>query len=545
MATERVSLVPRLDERQFRALAETTPDAIVTADASGRITFLNPAGEQLFGHRAADVVGEFIAVLMPAEFRAGHDAGFARFIETGRGRLVGTTVEVVAMDIGGRRFPIELSLGSVGEGAERTLTAVIRDVTDRRRRERHLEAQLAVTRVLASPLPAKETARRAVEALTRALGWDVGALWLLGDDGRLRVHHVWQAEPELTEGFVRASKALQLGRGEGLPGQALAAGAPVWHDDLTALSGFVRTKQAQAAGLRSAICLPLLTEGRAIGVIECFTRSATLVDDKLRDLLMTVAGQVSEHVQRVQTEERLGEAREHFARELARSNDELEHFAQVAAHDLHTPLRTVSGFAELLAQHHGDALDQEARDYLDQIIVTAQGSGRLLDRLLLYARVGATKVLPEPLDTQAIVSDVLAALDADISRRDAEIRVGALPAVSGDRVLLTQLMQNLVANAIKFCADDSRPVVAIDGRSDSTGVHITVTDNGIGIAPEDADRLFAMFSRGSGGSGFAGAGIGLAVCAKIVERHAGRIWAEPGAGGGSVFHVELPRPDGD
>ena len=543
MATDRGPVVSRLGERQFRALAETTPDAIVTADASGRIAFVNPAGERLFGHRAADMVGQFISMLMPPEFRAAHDTGFARFVETGKPRLVGTTVEVIATDVSGRRFPIELSLGSTGERAERTLTAVIRDVSDRKRRERHLGAQLAVTRVLASPLPAEATAPRAVEALTRALEWDLGVLWLLGEDERLRVHHVWQAAPELTEGFARESRSLHLGREEGLPGQALATGAPVWHDDLTAVDGFRRRRQANAAGLRSAICLPLLTEGRAIGVIECFTREETLVDDELRDLLMTVASQVSEHIQRVQIEERLDEAREHFARELARSNTELEHFAHVAAHDLHTPLRTVSGFAELLARDYGEALDQQARDYLDQIIVTAQGSGRLLDSLLTYARVGAAPIHPESLDTQAVVADVLAALAADISGRDAGVTVGTLPTVSGDRVLLTQLLQNLVANAVKFCPEGRRPTVAIEGWRDDTDVHLTVTDNGIGIASEDADRLFAMFSRGSGGSGFAGAGIGLAVCAKIVERHSGRIRADAAVGGGSVFHVVLPRPD--
>ena len=542
MATERGPLASRLGERQFRALAETTPDAIVTADASGLIAFVNPAGERLFGHPAAHMVGRPISMLMPTEFRAAHHEGFTRFVKTGRARLVGTTVEVLAIDSSGRRFPIELSLGSAGDGAERTLTAVIRDVSDRQRRERHLGAQLAVTRVLASALPAHETATRAVEALTRALEWDLGALWVLGEDGRLHVHDVWQADPGVTDGFAQASRSLHLGAEEGLPGHALASGAPVWHDDLTAVQGFMRMEQARAAGLRSAICLPLLSDGRAIGVIECFTREATLVDDELRDLLMTVASQVGEHIQRVRIEERLDEERERFSHELARSNTELEHFAHVAAHDLHTPLRTVSGFAELLADHYGDALDQEARDYLEQIIVTAQGSGRLLDSLLLYARVGAAPVHPEPLDTQAIVADVVAALDAEITRRDADLVVRTLAAVSGDRVLLTQLVQNLVANAIKFCADGRRPVVTIEGWRDDAGAHLTVTDNGIGIAPQDADRLFRMFERGSGGSGFAGAGIGLAVCAKIVERHSGRIWAEAADGGGSVFHVLLPHP---
>jgi PAS domain S-box-containing protein len=148
-----------LDEAQFRALAQTTPDAIVTADATGTIAYVNPAAERLFGRPADAMVGRPIHILMPDDLRGAHEHGFARYIRTGQARLVGTTVEVTAVDAVGRRFPVELSLGSTGTGSSATLTGVLRDITDRRRRERHLTAQLAVTRVLAGSRASRRRAR--------------------------------------------------------------------------------------------------------------------------------------------------------------------------------------------------------------------------------------------------------------------------------------------------------------------------------------------------------------------------------------------------
>ncbi len=530
----------QLDDAQFRALAQTTPDAIVTADATGTIAYVNPATERLFGRPADTMVGRPITLLMPDELRGAHEHGFARYIRTGQPRLVGTTVEVTAIDAAGRRFPAELSLGSVGSGSSVTLTAVLRDITDRRRRERHLTAQLAVTRVLAGPAGVQQTGSAAVEALTRALGWDVGGLWLLDGDGLLVLAHVWQADPAVTAAFVEAARTLSFGPHEGLPGQALAAAVPVWHDDLTAAHGFVRSEPAAAAGLRSAVCLPLVSDGRAIGVIECFTREPQPVDDDLRDMLMTVASQVSEHLERLRSQERLEEAQRHFAAELERSNGELEQFASVAAHDLATPLRTIAGFSQLLARRHGEGLDPEAREYLDLIASSAETGNRLLDNLLDYARAGAAPLRPEPVDTDAVVREVVAALASQIHAHDAEILVAPLPAVLADRVQLVQLLQNLIANAVKFAAPGRRPVVEVTGRRDGDLARLTVADNGIGIEAGGADRLFGMFTRGTGGAGPDGDGVGLAVCAKIVERHGGRIWVEPDREQGSAFHVTLP-----
>ena len=649
-----------LDESQFRALAETTPDAIVMGDTSGRMSYVNPAAERLFARRAQDMVGRPISLLMPSRLAPAHHAGFERFIRTGTGRIVGTTVEVVGARSDGHEFPIELSLGTTGTGAARTLTAVIRDITDRRRAERHLAAQLAVTGVLAGPHTAAETVPRIVEELTRALAWDVGLLWL-DTDGVLTVRHDWQADPEATGAFVRASRGIRLASGRGLPGAALAAGGPVWLDDLGSTTGLIPERAATVGGLRGGIALPLLTEGRAIGVIECFTHEHAPVDRDLRDLLMTVASQVTEHVQRLEAEEHLEEARtrlraafEHApigmalvaadgrwisanpalcritgyaeaellsrtfadithpddleadaalarrvlageldsyeldkryvrpsgdlvwvrlsvsvvrhpgapyfiaqiqditdarradelrarsAAELERSNAALEDLAHIAAHDLRTPLQTISGFTELLLRRHGAALPGEAEEFAQLILQSARRSGELLDHLLEYARAGGAAGIREAVEVGAVVAEVLATLRAQVDARAAEVDVGPLPSVAADRVQLAQVLQNLVANAIKFTPAARRPTVRITGAREGDMVRISVADRGIGIDPEQAGGFFAMFARGEAGEDFEGTGIGLAVCSRIVAAHGGRLWADPAPGGGSVFSFTLP-----
>jgi PAS domain S-box-containing protein len=531
-----------LDDAQFRALAETAPDAIVAGDSLGRISYVNPAAELLFGHPAERMIGQGISMLMPEELRAAHRAGFDRFVRTGKAQLVGRTVEVTGLRADGHTFPMELSLGSAGEGAARTLTAVIRDLSDRRRQERHLAAQLAVTSVLAAPHTTAEAVARIVEELTRALEWDVGALWIVGPGGdrTLELRHLWQADEARTRGFAEATRCLARNPSAGLPLATLERGTPAWLDDLSRQAGFIRHAEAAQCGLRAGIWLPLLTEGRPVGVIECFTREPLPVDGHLRDLLMTVASQVSEYLVRRRTEQRLEEESARFAAELARSNAELEEFAQVAAHDLHTPLRTVAGLTELVLRDHGGSLPDQAREYLETTIASAAAGGRLLDSLLTYARAGATARPLERIAPGEVVDEVLASLRVAIDDRAAEIGVGPLPPVRADAVQLAQLLQNLIANAIKFTPQERAPAITITGVPLGAMVQLDVSDNGIGIAPQEADGLFTMFRRGDSSGTYGGAGIGLAVCARIVERHGGRIWCEPGPSGGTVFSFTLP-----
>jgi PAS domain S-box-containing protein len=656
---------PPLRKSEYRRLAETATDAIIAGNSRDRISFANAAAARLFGHPVDAMLGEPLSMLMPERFREAHHSGFMRFAATGQGRLVGTTLQVSALHAEGWEIPVEIALGTLGEGDARVVTGVIRDLTERDRLVRHQAAQLAVTAVLAGEHTAAETPSLILEGLTRALGWDFGALWMLEDDGQVRMRHHWQADPAATTGFARASAELSLEPGRGLAGRTLVAAEPVWLDDVASAEQFLRRDAAEAAGLRGALSLPLIVRGRTVGVLECFTRAKLRADPKLRDLLMTVASQVGEHLQRLETHEALEiaqarfesafeqapagmalvgmdgvcldvnpalcrltgrahdalvggrlrdlahaedvresislfermvagaldgfevelrfvhadgqdiwtlvraslvphprarycivhvqditvphlshELQERHAVELERSNAALERFAHVAAHELRAPLSTIGGLGDVLLRRLGAELGEEERKPLELIVDNARAGGRFLDNLLAYARAGAVAPRAELIATGALVSEVLEALHVEIEERHAQVAVGELPSVHGDRAHVAQVFQNLVSNAVKFTPAERRPEITVAGERENGFVRFSVTDNGIGVAPREAESVFEMFARSADGSSYQGTGIGLGVCARLVGSHGGRIWVEPAPGRGSCFCFTLPAAAG-
>ena len=224
---------------------------------------------------------------------------------------------------------------------------------------------------------------------------------------------------------------------------------------------------------------------------------------------------------------------------LARSNVELEQFASVASHDLQEPLRTITGFADLIAQRYEGALDDEGRRYLHFITSGTARMQALIDGLLSYARAGNAGLTLELHDSRELVERALDALDGAVALTGAQIEVGALPPVIVNAPAITQVFQNLVANALKF-GDASKPVVAIAADREPDAWRFSVADNGIGIDPAQAERVFGMFQRLHRGDRYEGTGIGLAICKRIVERHGGRIWCHPRSEGGTVFAFTLP-----
>jgi len=231
--------------------------------------------------------------------------------------------------------------------------------------------------------------------------------------------------------------------------------------------------------------------------------------------------------------------------ELARSNADLERFAYVASHDLSEPLRTIGGFGGLLERRYGDRLDDEGRMMLGHITGGAARLQALIDGLLSYARVSTAPRNVVPVDLQELSGEVLTAIRPAINDRAATVDVGLMPTVEGERGQLSQLLQNLILNAIKFTADQVTPHVELSSRPLADGRwEIRVADNGVGIAPDQAERIFHMFQRGTADRSRTGTGIGLALCARIVERHAGHIHVEPHDGGGSVFAFDLPGAPG-
>jgi PAS domain S-box-containing protein len=229
----------------------------------------------------------------------------------------------------------------------------------------------------------------------------------------------------------------------------------------------------------------------------------------------------------------------HHAKDrLERSNQELERYAYFISHDLSEPARVMAGFARMLETRHGHLLDTEGRRFVASIVKGAERMEELIRALLAYARVGSDRVDATEVELDDLVRDVLETLAPTIVEREAVVEAGELPAVRGDPVLLTQVLQNLIANAIKFCGEESPRVVvtATRGLGEWT---ISVRDNGCGIDPRQADRVWGIFERLHDGSR-EGTGVGLAICKRIVERHGGRIWMRPAEGGGSEFSFSLP-----
>lgn len=226
---------------------------------------------------------------------------------------------------------------------------------------------------------------------------------------------------------------------------------------------------------------------------------------------------------------------------LERSNEELQRFATLASHDLREPLRVVSGFAELLARRHGDQLGPDGNRFIEAITGGVARMDEMISDLLAYARAGRSDQPFGQVDTNEVVAEALAGLQRAIDDSGAEIDVEHLPSVTGNPGALRQLFQNLVANAIKF-VDDEKPQVRIWAADVPEGWRFSVRDNGIGIAPEQAERIFGMFTRLHGSDRYPGTGVGLALCQRIVDVHGGRIWVEPAPGGGSQFMFTIARP---
>jgi signal transduction histidine kinase len=231
--------------------------------------------------------------------------------------------------------------------------------------------------------------------------------------------------------------------------------------------------------------------------------------------------------------------RQHVEARLLERETELEAFAGITAHDLKSPLTTVAGYAAVIIDEHGDSLDPSARQYLDRIIAGVTRMRRLIDDLLGYATARDAHLNPTPVDLAGLVTDVLTDRTATLAEPP-HIDLGELPTVTADPVLLRQVLDNLIGNALKYVRPGRTPYVAVTARPTTGGWHIEVADRGIGIDPADQGAVFDTFHRARGSEGYPGTGLGLAICKQVITRHGGRIGVTTNTDGGSRFWFTLP-----
>jgi signal transduction histidine kinase len=294
---------------------------------------------------------------------------------------------------------------------------------------------------------------------------------------------------------------------------------------------------------KSRLDIPLILVSGALGdetAVECIKQGAT--DYVLKDKLARLPAAIHRALQekRLRLEHR--EAEKTLAKkveELARSNRDLEQFAYVASHDLQEPLRMVSAYTQLLADRYRGKLDEQADKYIHYAIDGATRMQDLIQDLLRFSRVGRQEMVLQSIDTRVVVEQAISNLKALIEETASTVTCGTLPCLMANGPQLEQVFQNLIGNAIKF-RDGAIPIIEISAELKSGTWIFSVSDNGIGIAPEHSEVIFSLFQRLHTRTEYSGNGIGLAICKKIIEQHGGTIWLGDHSGPGCTFNFSIP-----
>jgi PAS domain S-box-containing protein len=466
-------------------LVESAPDAILSVDARGCIELANEKASELFGWPAEELVGMTVEKLMPTRFRTSHVEQRRAYAAAPRTREMGQGFPLYGVRRDGTEFRVEITLAPSQE-ARGSVTAIIRDVTRQKLLEEELKRAgrfFRVSRDLVCTIDANGCFTDVGTAWEEALGSSAEDL-----SGRSLV--------EICHPADRSAVQREL--------EALASGT----------SGVRFTSRC-----RGADGTWLWFEWSAIGVPEDRTVYASA-----RDVTEAVEMQATLHESR---------------RELRRSNEELEQFARVASHDLSEPLRVIGGYGGLLKRQNGAALAPQSQRHLDAMLVGVDRLQSMLDALLAYSRVGGSSAARALVDTETAVRLAWDAVAESVQERGAVLELDSLPVADCDGALVGQLFQNLMSNALRFVEQDP-PRLAVTCEANDADWLFSVEDNGPGIEPDDAERIFRPFERVHGRER-PGTGMGLAICARIVEKHGGRIWVEPGREGGSAFRFTLPK----
>ena len=447
---------------------------------------------------------------------------------------------------------LQVFMGVVG-GTGVVLAAAIaeRETSERRRAAAH-----AVTETLAEAATLTEAAPAILRVICERLDWSSGAIWLIGDDERLRclaVHaHLIPAESR----FITVSSESRFPRGVGLPGRVWESGKAAWIENVLDDTNFPRASVARGAGLRGAFAFPICVGDELHGVIEFFNRSVESPDRALLETMSTVGSQIGQFIERKRLESAVAAAEQErdqlLSRELTARRDAeaanraKDEFLATLSHELRTPLNASIGWTRMLLE---GALDDQGRTRaLEVIDRNAQLQARLVGDILDVSRIitGGLKLDIRPVDLVAVIASALDAVrpaaDAKRIQLRSELAVDALP-TEGDANRLQQVVWNLLANAVKF----TPPGGVIDIELVETAhnnLRISVRDDGAGIDPEFLPHVFDRFRQADGSVSrqHGGLGLGLAIVRHLVELHGGRVRAESrGPGQGSSFVVELPR----
>jgi PAS domain S-box-containing protein len=292
-------------EARLTSVVQSTPDALILANAEGHIVFWNAGAMKTFGYSEEEALGQPLTLLMPTRYREAHEQGLRRICETGESRLIGTTVELQGLRKNNKEFPLELSLATWQTKGTRFFSAFLRDITDRKRMETRQAVQLAISQVLMEADTIEQAGSRLLQAIGHLTDWEAGLIWVPDPRTKtLRCATVWQnSAPQALEEFLNKSRATAFEPGVGLPGRVFASGEPNWITNVDKDENFPRLELARLAGLHAAFGFPVKGAQGVLGVIEFFSREIRPPDTGLLHTFADIGIKVGHFVERKQLAE--------------------------------------------------------------------------------------------------------------------------------------------------------------------------------------------------------------------------------------------------
>jgi PAS domain S-box-containing protein len=507
----------RLEER-FRATVESAPTAMVMIDAAGSIVLVNTETEKLFGYQRQELLGQSVEVLVPKRFRTQHPHLRLDFFTAPEARRMGAGRELFGLRKEGTEFPVEIGLNPIETDEGVFVLSAIVDITERKQLEERFRATVesaptAMVMIDAAGsivLVNAETEKLFGYQRQELLGQSVEVLV----PARFRPQH-----PQLRQHFFTSPEARRMGAGRELFGLRKDG------TEFPVEIGLNPIETAEGVFVLSAI----------VDITERKRLTVALREAK-EQLEERVEQRTAQLAHRTQELERAIEA-------LERSNLELRRFAYVASHDLQTPLRSISGFVQLLHAKYAGQLDEQADDWIRRTVQAIQQMQLLIQDLVAYSSVDSRTRPFQPVSFREVFKEVVARLEASIRDLGAEVTCDELPTIVGDRLQFGQLLENLIGNALKYHGDPPPRIHVSAQRREKEWV-FSVRDNGLGIDPKYHEQIFEIFRRLHDRQEYPGTGIGLALARRVVHRHGGQIWLESEPGHGSTFYFTLPRLEG-
>ena len=538
-------------QERNRAIVDTALDGVITIDSTGIVTDWNAQATAIFGWSREEALGQALSkTIIPERDRQVHEHGIREFLRTGTGTILNRRIEIVAQHKNGRELPVELAVSPAKIGDAYIFSAFIRDITDRRRAERRLASQYAVTRVLAEATTLEEAVPKIIQAIGESLEWDLGVFWRVDKaTGTLRCFDQWKASTVQADPFIQDTRQRAFTRGEGLPGRIWTSGKSTWVTDVTTDTNFPRGPQARQVGFHGAFGLPILVGNEIEGVIEFFSRQVRQPDDELLKMVEDIGLKIGQFGERTRTEGVLRETEAQLRQ--AQKMEAVGRLAGGMAHDFNNLLTVIRGYSELLLGRLG-ATDAMRKD-TEEIKKAADRASGLTRQLLAFSR--RQFIAAKVLDLNALVANMDGMLrrliGEDLVEFCAELdtSVGAIKADSGQ---VEQVIMNLVVNARdamptggRLTIETRNVTIGEEVRLDAVGVApgsyvlLAVRDNGHGMDAETRSHLFEpFFTTKEKGKG---TGLGLSTVYGIVKQSGGSITVESFPGRGTTFRIYFPR----